>query len=57
MNSIQQYTIQYVGYLRQVSGFIKELWFPPPIQLTAIAHNFNEILKVTLKANNPNHNL
>ena len=57
MNFIQQYTIQYVGYLRQVSGFIKELWFPPPIQLTAIAHNFNEILKVTLKANNPNHNL
>ena len=29
------YSILFVSDLRQVSGFLRVLWFPPPIQLTA----------------------
>jgi hypothetical protein len=32
--SIQQYVIKFVSDLRQVSGFLHVLWFPPPIKLT-----------------------
>jgi hypothetical protein len=35
VDSIQQYMIKFVGDLRQVGGFIRVLWFPPPINLTA----------------------
>jgi hypothetical protein len=29
--SIQHYVIMFVSDLRQIGGFIRELWFPPPI--------------------------
>jgi len=32
---IQHYVIRFVSDLRQVSGFLCVLWFPPPIKLTA----------------------
>jgi hypothetical protein len=32
---IQHYVIKYVSDLRQVGGFLRVLWFPPPIKLTA----------------------
>ena len=31
--SIQHYVIEFVSDLRQVSGFLRVLWFPPPIKL------------------------
>jgi hypothetical protein len=34
--SIQHYVIKFVSDLRQVSGFLRVLWFPPPIKLTAM---------------------
>jgi hypothetical protein len=33
--SIQHYVIKFVSDLRQVGGFPRVLWFPPPIKLTA----------------------
>ena len=33
--SIQHYVIKFVCDLRQVGGFPRALWFPPPIKLTA----------------------
>jgi len=33
--SIQHYVIKFVSNLRQVGGFLRILWFPPPIKLTA----------------------
>ena len=33
--SIQHYVINFVSDLRQVSGFLQVLWFPPPIKLTS----------------------
>jgi hypothetical protein len=33
--SIQHYVIKFVSDLRQVSGFLPVLRFPPPIKLTA----------------------
>jgi hypothetical protein len=33
--SIQHFVIKLVSDFRQVSGFIRELRFPPPIKLTA----------------------
>jgi hypothetical protein len=35
MYSIQQYAIKFVSDLRQVGGFLRALWVPPPIKLTA----------------------
>ena len=32
---IQHYVIKFVPDLRQVSGFLRVLWFPRPIKLTA----------------------
>ena len=32
--SIQHYVIKFVSDLWQVSGFLRVLWFPPPITLT-----------------------
>ena len=34
--SIQHYVIKFVSDLRQVSGFLRALRFPPPIKLTAM---------------------
>ena len=31
---IQHYVIKFVSALRLVSGFLRVLWFPPPIKLT-----------------------
>jgi hypothetical protein len=33
--SIQHYVIKFVSGLQQVNGFLRVLWFPPPIILTA----------------------
>jgi hypothetical protein len=33
--SMQQYVLKFVSDLRQVSGFVQVLRFPPPIKLTA----------------------
>jgi hypothetical protein len=33
--SEQHYLIKFFSDLQQVSGFIRALWFPPPIKLTA----------------------
>jgi len=35
MYSMQHYVIKLVSNLRQVDGFLRVLWFPPPIKLTA----------------------
>jgi hypothetical protein len=35
VSSIQHYVIKFVCDLRQVGGFLRVLWFPPPIKLTA----------------------
>ena len=32
---VQHYVKKVVSDLRQVSGFLRALWFPPPIKLTA----------------------
>jgi hypothetical protein len=32
--SIQYYVIKFVSDLRQVGGFLRVLWYPPPIILT-----------------------
>ena len=34
--SIQHYVIKFVSDLWQVGGFLRILWFPPPIKLTAM---------------------
>jgi hypothetical protein len=33
---VQHYVIKFVNDLRQVSGFLRVLRFPPPIKLTAM---------------------
>jgi len=33
--SMQHYVIKFVSDLQQVGGFLRVLWFPPPIKLTA----------------------
>jgi hypothetical protein len=39
--SIQHYVIKFVSDMRQVSGFLQVLWFPPPIKLTPPRYNSN----------------
>jgi hypothetical protein len=34
--SIQHYVIKFVSNLRQVGGFLRVLWVPPPVKLTAM---------------------
>ena len=47
--SIQHYVIKFVSDLRHVCGFLRVLWFPPPIKLT---HNITEIVfNITLTLN------
>ena len=48
--SIQHYVIKFVSDLQQVSGFFRELRFPPPIKLTAIITEI--LLKVALNTIN-----
>ena len=33
---VQHYVIKFVNDLRQVGGFLRVLWFPPPIKLTVM---------------------
>jgi hypothetical protein len=35
VNSMQHYVIKFLIDLQRVSGFLQELWFPPPIKLIA----------------------
>jgi hypothetical protein len=44
--SVQHYVIKFVRDLWQVSGFLRVLWFPPPIKLTATITEI--LLKVAL---------
>ena len=32
---VQHYVIKFVSDLRQIGGFLRVLWFPPPIKLTS----------------------
>jgi hypothetical protein len=41
--SIQHYVIKFVSGLRQVGGFLRVIWFPPPINLTAM-HDITETI-------------
>ena len=42
--SIQHYVIKFVCDLRQVGGFLRVFWFPPPIKLTVTdRHDITEI--------------
>jgi hypothetical protein len=51
--SIQHYVVKSVSDLRQVGGFPRVLWFPPPMKTDR--HDITEILlKVAL--NTINHN-
>ena len=34
--SIQHYVIKFVIDMCQIGGFLRVLWFPPPIKLTAM---------------------
>jgi hypothetical protein len=44
---IQHYVIKFVSDLRQVCGFLRVLWFSPPIKLTEIKHhNPNSVIFV-----------
>ena len=45
---IQRYEIEVVNHLRQVGGFLQELWFSPPIKLIATI-----LLKVALNTKTP----
>jgi len=33
---IQHYVIKFVSDVRQVGGFLRVLWFPPPIKMTTM---------------------
>ena len=35
VSAIQPYVIKFFSDLRQVGGFLRILWFPPPIKVTA----------------------
>ena len=51
--SIQHYVVKSVSDLRQVGGFLRVLWFPPPMKTDR--HDITEILlKVAL--NTIHHN-
>ena len=50
--SIQHYEIEFVSDLRQVSGFLRLLRFPPPIKLTATIFITEIVLKVALNTIN-----
>ena len=45
---VQHYVMKFVSDLRQVSGFLLVLWFPPPIKLTSD-------LKMTVLSIYPEH--
>ena len=51
MNLIQYYVIKFVRDLRQVGGFLRVLWFPPPIKLTSTKWN---IVESDVNHHNPN---
>ena len=41
---IQHYVIRFVSDVAEVGGFLRVLWFPPPITLTC--HDITEILLI-----------
>ena len=49
---MQHYVIKFVSDLRQVSGFLRVLRFPPPIKLTAIRYNWH-IVESGIKHHKP----
>ena len=51
--SIQHYVIKFVSDLLQVGGFLRVLWFPPPIKLTATIYD-RDIVEGGIKHHNPN---
>jgi hypothetical protein len=51
--SIQHYVVEFVSDLRQVSGFLLVLRFPPPIKLTTTIYNWN-IVESGVKHHKPN---
>ncbi len=50
---VQHYVMKFVSDLRQVGGFLRVLWFPPPIKLTDMTL-LKRLLKVTLSTINLN---
>ena len=48
VSSIHNYVIKFVDDLRQVTGFIHILSFPPPIKLTAMIYKNVAEMKVAL---------
>ena len=55
MYSIQHYVVKFVNDLRQVDGFLRVIWFPQPIKVTATRYNWN-IVESGVKHHNPNTN-
>ena len=52
---VQHYVIKFVSDLRQVGGFLRVLWFPPPIKLSAqeeslFRKKLNNIMTVNIEA-------
>jgi hypothetical protein len=52
-NGVQHYVIKFVSDLRQVGGFVRVLWFHPPIKLTS-RYNWN-IVESGVKAHQANN--
>ena len=50
---IQHYVIKFVSDLRQVSAFLRVLWFPPPIKLGWPWYNW-DIVESGIKHHKPN---
>jgi hypothetical protein len=46
---VQHYVIRFVCDLRQVGGFLRVLWFPPPIKLTGILLKVYFLIFICLK--------
>jgi hypothetical protein len=48
------YVIKFVSELQHVSGFLRVLWFPPPIKLTAMIERilFKKNKKLVVNKNN-----
>ena len=50
--SIQHYVIKFVSDLRQIGGFLRVLWFPPPLKGLPL-YNWN-IVESDIKPQKPN---
>jgi hypothetical protein len=38
MIKVQHYVLKFVSDLQQVGGFLRVLWFPPPMKLAAMVY-------------------